>query len=407
VSHIGDSVAHVTAADREAWSGKQDVLTFDDYPTVLSDNPVKSKGILQRLGLKADSSALADHANDTNAHVTAEEKSFWDQKQSTENLVASFQALPDNTHYPSEKLVKDSLDDKADSSDLTTHANNTTVHVTAADKTAWNGKQAALVVGTNMDTTPTSSSSRPITSGGVYTALQGKQATLVKNTNLDGTVTQNSDNPVTSGAVYTAIQNASGGAGGGDVVAPSTCTSGNIPAWSSTNKTLTDGYGVASTVAAGGSASGSKLPTEAAVRSAIDAASSGGSQTAVDHSITVSNDSRLKSISLGSVSRRVFAITDSRSSEGYVQLTFGNSKGSGHEWVSRRATVVFPSAQAGEMRLKADTNHTYHVRSDSVTITADSSYDKFTMSAGKTYVMEATFVNNDTTSDVYIDVKEY
>lgn len=39
----------------------------------------------------------------------------------TSALVTAFQTTPDNTHYPSEKLVKDSLDSKADSSSLTSH----------------------------------------------------------------------------------------------------------------------------------------------------------------------------------------------------------------------------------------------------------------------------------------------
>ena len=38
--------------------------------------------------------------------------------QNTSNLRTSFQTTPDNTHYPSEKLVKDSLDLKLNSADL-------------------------------------------------------------------------------------------------------------------------------------------------------------------------------------------------------------------------------------------------------------------------------------------------
>lgn len=81
------------------------------------------------------------------------------------------------------------------------------------------------------DNTPTSGSSNPVTSGGIYTALQnvdidvdstldatsenpvqnkvvkaaldGKQDTLT----IDNTPTQNSTNPIQSGAVYTALQN--------------------------------------------------------------------------------------------------------------------------------------------------------------------------------------------------------
>jgi hypothetical protein len=60
-----------------------------------------------------------------------------------------------------------------------------------------NGKQATLT----FDSTPTSSSTNPVTSGGVYTALGTKQATLT----FDSTPTSSSSNPVTSGGVYTAL----------------------------------------------------------------------------------------------------------------------------------------------------------------------------------------------------------
>jgi lysophospholipase L1-like esterase len=52
-----------------------------------------------------------------------------------------------------------------------------------------------------LDTTPTESSAKAITSGAVYTALSGKQSTLT----FDSSPTNNSTNPVTSGGVYTAL----------------------------------------------------------------------------------------------------------------------------------------------------------------------------------------------------------
>ena len=56
-------------------------------------------------------------------------------------------------------------------------------------------------------------------------------------------------------------------AGGGDVIAPSSQTPGNIPAWDDTAKKLTNGYGVASSIS--GSPSATKIPTEAAVATAL------------------------------------------------------------------------------------------------------------------------------------------
>ena len=50
---------------------------------------------------------------------------------------------------------------------LNTHAENTVKHITATERTAWNGKQNALT----FDTAPTAGSTNPVTSGGVKTAL--------------------------------------------------------------------------------------------------------------------------------------------------------------------------------------------------------------------------------------------
>lgn len=64
--------------------------------------------------------------------------------------------------------------------------------------TALEGKQDTLY----FDTVPTLLSSNPVTSGGVYDALEGKQDTLT----IDSAPTSGSDNPVTSGGVYTALE---------------------------------------------------------------------------------------------------------------------------------------------------------------------------------------------------------
>lgn len=60
-------------------------------------------------------------------------------------------------------------DELADLQDDSTHR-----VVTDAEKAAWSGKQAALVVGTNLDNTPVQGSTNPITSGAIYTGLVGK-----------------------------------------------------------------------------------------------------------------------------------------------------------------------------------------------------------------------------------------
>ena len=69
----------------------------------------------------------------------------------------------------------------------------------------------------------------------------------------------------TEGAVRTAIDAM------GDTKAPTTTTSGKVPVWSSTSKKLDDGKTVQTTVRAAANASDDAIPTEKAVRTALDA----------------------------------------------------------------------------------------------------------------------------------------
>ena len=89
------------------------------------------------------------------------------------------------------------------------HAADNVIHVSILDRENWDGKQAALVVGTNLDSTPTNESTNPVTSGGVYSALTGKQDTLTIGVNMDSEPVRDSLNTVTSGGVFSAVGNTS------------------------------------------------------------------------------------------------------------------------------------------------------------------------------------------------------
>ncbi len=52
-------------------------------------------------------------AGDVGAYTKSETDSLLDDKEDKANKVTSWQSTPDDTHYPSEKLVKDNLDNKA------------------------------------------------------------------------------------------------------------------------------------------------------------------------------------------------------------------------------------------------------------------------------------------------------
>lgn len=78
-------------------------------------------------------------------------------KTESNNLLAGKQSVIDNEH----KLSADLVDDTSSTNKFTN----------ATEKQTWNGKQDALVVGTNLDSIPVENSTNPITSGGVYAVV--------------------------------------------------------------------------------------------------------------------------------------------------------------------------------------------------------------------------------------------
>lgn len=64
------------------------------------------------------------------------------------------------------------------SADLVDDTNATNKFTNATEKQTWNGKQDALVVGTNLDNTPVENSTNPVTSGGVYAVVGNINAVL-------------------------------------------------------------------------------------------------------------------------------------------------------------------------------------------------------------------------------------
>lgn len=56
---------------------------------------------------------LSNHTGNTTVHITANERTSWNGKENASNKVTSWSSTTSDTKYPSEKLVKDSLDGKA------------------------------------------------------------------------------------------------------------------------------------------------------------------------------------------------------------------------------------------------------------------------------------------------------
>lgn len=151
-----------------ALSGKQNTLTFDNSPTENSDNPVKSGGIYTALSGKANSSHTHEQS-DVNGLSTA-----LSGKQDT--LTAG-----DNISIVGNVISATLVQSDWNQSDSTADdyiKNKPTLRQPATDGTAGQYLKSAgsgnAPVWETMDTTPTESSAKAITSGAVFTALAGK-----------------------------------------------------------------------------------------------------------------------------------------------------------------------------------------------------------------------------------------
>ena len=67
-----DAIGGITAEKIAAWDAKQNALTFDSTPTKNSTNPVTSGGVKDALDLAAQT--VSTHTSDTTVHITADER---------------------------------------------------------------------------------------------------------------------------------------------------------------------------------------------------------------------------------------------------------------------------------------------------------------------------------------------
>lgn len=134
---------HITSAERTTWNAKQNALNFDTEPTTDSTNPVTSGGVKTALNAKANSASLAAHTGNTsNPHNVTAEQTGADPEGTADSAVAAHNAAAD-AHAD----IRLALEGKETSGaaaavqqNLNTHTGNTGIHVTASDKTTWNGK---------------------------------------------------------------------------------------------------------------------------------------------------------------------------------------------------------------------------------------------------------------------------
>lgn len=161
-THASDTTIHVTAADKTAWNNKVDKETGKGLSTNDFTDALKTK--LDGIASGAEVNVQSDW---NEADSSAD--SYIQNKPNLSAVATSGAASDvsyDNTGSGmSATKVQGAVDEL--SSDLTAHTGDTVIHVTSTDKENWNGKQDALT----FDNTPTESSTNPVTSGGLYSLL--------------------------------------------------------------------------------------------------------------------------------------------------------------------------------------------------------------------------------------------
>lgn len=109
-AHTGNTTVHITAPERSLWNSKYSKpatgIPVDDMEAGVAESLANADLALADVG--ALSQNFINHEGDTTVHITASERNAWNAK--------------------------------ANASTLNSHTGNTTIHTTAEEKASWNGK---------------------------------------------------------------------------------------------------------------------------------------------------------------------------------------------------------------------------------------------------------------------------
>jgi DNA repair exonuclease SbcCD ATPase subunit len=138
--HSNSSDIHVTAEEKAAWNAKQeagDYVTSNVLATALSRK--------QNIGNYAEATTVSEHTDNTDIHVTLEDKARWDAA-TNEAVEASIEEVKGSVEE-----VKTNLE--AEATKTSEHIDNSNVHITPEEREAWNAKQEAGDYVTNEELT--------------------------------------------------------------------------------------------------------------------------------------------------------------------------------------------------------------------------------------------------------------
>ena len=153
-AHASNTDIHLAAGDRENIEGAL-VMASDvsSELTVILEGYETTPVLKTELGKKANVSDLTAHTGNTTVHITASERSSWNSKYSKP---ATGIPVDDMEAGIAESLANADLalaDVGALSQNFINHEGDTTVHITASERTAWNGKADASTLNSHTSNT--------------------------------------------------------------------------------------------------------------------------------------------------------------------------------------------------------------------------------------------------------------
>ena len=139
-NHVANNSIHVTADNKTAWNAKYDKpaegIPKTDLASGVQTSLNKADTALQ---VHQDISDLVSHTQNSNIHVTSEQKSAWSAKYNKPTGGIPKTDLASSVQTSLNK-ADSALQEHQDISALTNHVANNSIHVTIGDKTAWNAK---------------------------------------------------------------------------------------------------------------------------------------------------------------------------------------------------------------------------------------------------------------------------